>query len=100
MTESNSNVNLLAFHLSRWMHRHISSIVDAWTQQHFTCCRRISSHFLDALFRRISLMYWTHGRISTQPVKIALDITAVDIFFNLFFLYSTGTMIIYDRFCL
>jgi len=51
MTESISNVDLLAFHLSRWMHRRISSIVDAWT--HFTRCWRISSHFLDALFRHI-----------------------------------------------
>ena len=31
-------------------------------------------------------------------VKIAVDITAVDI--NLFFLYSTGTMIMYDSFSL
>jgi len=31
-------------------------------------------------------------------VKIALDITAVDI--DLFFLYCTGAMIIYDRFSL
>jgi len=35
-----------------------------------------------------------------QPghVKIALDITAVDI--DIFFLYSTGTMIMYDSFSL
>jgi len=37
MTESNSNVNLLAFHLLQWMHRCTSSIVDAWT--HFTPAR-------------------------------------------------------------
>jgi len=38
------------------------------------------------------------GPAQLGHVKIALDITAVDI--DLFFLYCTGAMIIYDRFSL
>ena len=39
-----------------------------------------------------------HDPARLGHVKIAVDITAVDI--DLFFLYSTGTMIMYDSFSL
>jgi len=43
---------------------------------------------------------YSGSSLKTRPghVKIAVDITAVDI--DLFLLYSTGTMIIYDSFSL
>jgi len=51
----------------------------------------------------VTIMDFSGSSLKTGParpghVKIAIDITAVDMIY--FFLYSTGTMIIYDRFSL